>query len=85
MPDSRDAGGEIYRRLNAVEQAISNHMAECSVRNEDLREWRKAAHADIDSLKIDRAKAFGIAIAASTLASALGTSGVIALFKAFGQ
>lgn len=83
MPNSESA--EIYRRLSAVEQAINAHTAECVVRNEDIKDWRKAAHADIESLKIDRAKAFGIMIAASTLASALGTSGVIALFKALGK
>lgn len=68
-----------------MEQAINSHTAECVVRNDDLREWRKTAHADIESLKIDRAKAFGIMIAASTIASALGTSGVIALFKVLGK
>lgn len=83
MPTTHDSA-EIYRRLSAVENAINAHTAECVVRNEDMKEWRKAAHADIDSLKVDRAKAFGIALAASTLASALGASGVIALFKAFG-
>lgn len=83
MPNSESA--EIYRRLSAVEQAINAHTAECVVRNDDLKDWRRAAHADIESLKIDRAKAFGIMLAASTLASVLGTSGVIALFKVFGK
>lgn len=68
-----------------MEQAINAHTAECVVRNDDLKDWRRAAHADIESLKIDRAKAFGIMLAASTLASVLGTSGVIALFKVFGK
>lgn len=68
-----------------MEQAINAHTAECVVRNEDMKDWRKAAHTDIESLKIDRAKAFGIMIAASTIASALGTSGVIALFKVLGK
>ena len=83
MPTQSDSA-EIYRRLSAVEQAINAHTAECVVRNEDLKEWRKEAHSDIQSLKLDRAKFIGIAIAISTLASALGSSGVIALFKAFG-
>lgn len=83
MPTADSA--EIYRRLSAVENAINAHTAECVVRNEDMKEWRNAAHKDIESLKIDRAKALGIAIAVSTLASALGSGGVLALFRAFGQ
>lgn len=83
MPTADSA--EIYRRLSAVENAINAHTAECVVRNEDMKEWRNAAHKDIESLKIDRDKALGIAIAVSTLASALGSGGVLALFRAFGQ
>lgn len=76
---------ELYRKVNAVEQAINSHTAECTVRNEDLREWRKEAHADISSLKLDRAKFIGIAIAVSTVASALGSGGILAIFKLIGK
>lgn len=82
MPDP--ASAEIYERLRAVETAITTHSAECSIRNKQRERWEAEIDADVNSLKLDRAKAFGIAIAASTLASMLGTSGVIALFKAFG-
>lgn len=83
MPNAESA--EIYRRLSAVEQAINSHTAECVVRNDDIKEWRREAHADIQSLKLDRAKFIGIAIAVSTIASALGSGGVIALFKVLGK
>lgn len=84
MPNSNQAA-ELFERLRAVETSIDTHRAECSIRNEQRHRWEAEIDADVNSLKLDRAKAFGIAIAASTLASALGTSGVIALFKVFGQ
>lgn len=81
MPET----GEICRRLSAVEQAISSHTAECVVRNDDMREWRKATHDDVQALKLDRAKFVGIAIAVSTIASALGSGGMLALFRVLGK
>lgn len=82
MPNATDSA-EIFNRLRAVETSIDTHRAECSIRNEQRRRWEAEIDSDVDSLKLDRAKALGIAIAASTVASALGAGGVIALFKAF--
>lgn len=89
MPTADSA--EIYRRLNAVEQATKVHEAECEVRNSILKDWmatrveqEKATAIDLHEIKVDRAKMVGAFMAISTLASALGSAGVIALFKAFG-
>lgn len=84
MPNAQDSA-ELFGRLRAVESAIDTHRAECSIRNQQRERWEAEIDADVNSLKLDRAKALGIAIAASTVASALGTSGVIALFRAFGK
>jgi len=84
MPNPNQAS-ELFERLRAVETAVERHTAECRIRNENRDKWEVAVGADVTSLKLDRAKFIGIAIAVSTLASALGSGGVLALFKALGK
>lgn len=82
MPNADSA--EIFRRLSAVEQSINSHVAECVVRNEDFKEWRREAHSDLKILKADKAKQAGVMLVLATLASMLGSGGVFALFKVLG-
>lgn len=84
MPNDHQAA-ELFDRLRAVETSIDTHRAECAIRNEQRRRWEAEIDDDVTSLKLDRAKALGIAIAASTVASALGAGGMLSLFKLLGK
>lgn len=90
MPNESNSA-ELFARLRAVEQAISNHASECNIRNENLREWMahstardKEHESDIQTLKMDRAKMAGAFLLLGTLSSAIGAGGVLALFKTLG-
>ena len=76
---------ELFERLRSVETSIGEHRAECNVRNEQRKRWESEIDGDVNSLKIDRAKFIGIAIAVSTIASALGSGGALAVIKAIGH
>lgn len=82
MPQHNQAA-ELFDRLRAVETAVERHTSECRIRNENRERWEALISDDVTSLKLDRAKFIGIAIAVSTLASALGSGGVLALFRLF--
>lgn len=84
MPNVSQAA-ELFERLRAVETSINTHRAECDIRNQQRQRWEAEIDGAVDSLKLDRAKFVGIAIAVSTVASALGSGGVIALLKVLGQ
>lgn len=72
---------ELFERLRAVETSIGEHRAECNIRNQQRTRWEAQIDDDVGSLKLDRAKFIGIAVAVSTVASALGSGGILALFE----
>lgn len=74
MPGTINA--DFNDRLRAVENAVTAHVSECHIRNEDNAEWRKEISADVSSMKLTIAKAigYGLGVAAASGVSAAAAS-----------
>ncbi len=79
MPN--ESAAEIYRRLNAVEQAISNHVAGCGEQNRARERWEiktdgsiEVLYAEVGRLKQSDAHMMGWLAGASAIGSVLGAA-----------
>ena len=75
---------ELEERLRAVETAVTAHVSECAIRNQEASEWRKKISDDVDSLRLEKAKIAGYLMGIAAAGSVVGAGGVQAIVHFFG-